>query len=95
MRDMLARKLHGGTVIKVTPSKIPRIIGKAGSMINLIKERTRTDIFTGQNGYVWIRGEDKALAIEAILTIDRESHTPGLTEKIEKMLGGKIDGTQE
>lgn len=95
MRDMLARKLHEGTVIKVTPSKIPRIIGKAGSMINLIKQKTETDIFTGQNGYVWIRGENKALAIEAILTIDRESHTVGLTEKIEKMLGGKISGTQE
>lgn len=95
MRDILARKLSGGTVIKVTPSKIPRIIGKAGSMINLIKQKTGTDIFTGQNGYVWIRGENKELAIEAILTIDRESHTLGLTEKIEKMLGGKIDGTQE
>lgn len=95
MRDMLARKLHGGTVIKATPSKIPRIIGKAGSMINMIKQKTGTDIFTGQNGYVWVRGENKALAIEAILTIDRESHVPGLTEKVEKMLGGKISGTQE
>ncbi len=95
MRDMLARKFYGGTVIKVTPSKIPRIIGKAGSMINLVKQKTKTDIFTGQNGYIWVRGENKALAIEAILTIDRESHTSGLTEKIEKMLGGEASGTQE
>jgi exosome complex component RRP4 len=95
MRDMMARKLFEGTVIKVTPSKIPRIIGKNGSMVNLIKERTKTEIYTGQNGYVWIRGDNKALAMEAILTIDRESHTMGLTEKIEKMLGGKISGTQE
>lgn len=95
MRDMLARKLYGGTVIRVTPSKIPRIIGKAGSMVNLIKQKTKTDIFTGQNGYVWIRGENKALAIETILTINRKSHTSGLTEKIEKILGGKLDGTQE
>lgn len=95
MRDILAKKLQGGTVVKVTPSKIPRIIGKAGSMINLIKQATKTDIYTGQNGHVWIRGENKELAIEAILTIDRESHTAGLTEKIEKMVGGKINGTQE
>lgn len=95
MRDMMARKLFDGTVIKVTPSKIPRIIGKNGSMVNLIKETTKTEIYTGQNGYVWIRGENKALAMEAILTINRESHMPGLTEKIEKMLGGKINGTQE
>jgi len=90
MRDMMARKLNGGTVIRVTPSKIPRIIGKNGSMINLIKDATGTEISTGQNGYVWIKGRDKELAIESILTIDRESHLPGLTEKIEKMVGGKV-----
>jgi exosome complex component RRP4 len=95
MRDMMARKLYSGTVIKVTPSKIPRIIGKNGSMVSLIKEKTKTEIYTGQNGYIWIRGENKALAIEAILTIEHESHTSGLTEKIEKMLGGKVNGTQE
>ncbi|MBI2545206.1 MAG: KH domain-containing protein [Candidatus Aenigmarchaeota archaeon] len=87
MRDFESRKLKGGIVIKVTPSKIPRIIGKEGSMIMMIKEKTKCEIVTGQNGLVWIRGEDKQKAIEAILTIDRESHMTGLTEKIEKMLG--------
>ncbi len=86
MRDTLFRKLHGGIIIKVTPSKVPRLIGKAGSMINLIKTKTKCDIYTGQNGLVWIRGDNKAKAIETILTIDKESHTTGLTEKIEKML---------
>ncbi len=89
MRDMIARKLYGGVVIKVTPTKIPRIIGKAGSMINMIKQQTKCEIFTGQNGFIWIRGENKTKAIEAILMIERESHTSGLTERIEKMLGGK------
>lgn len=88
MRDAMARKLQGGVIIKVTPTKIPRIIGKAGSMITMIKQKTKCDIYTGQNGLVWVRGENKDAAIEAILTIDRESHLPGLTEKIEKMLGG-------
>lgn len=87
MDDDAARKLVGGVVVKVTPSKIPRIIGKAGSMIMMIKEKTKCDIVTGQNGLVWIRGEDKANAIEAILMIEKESHLSGLTEKIEKMLG--------
>ena len=36
---------------------------------------------------VWIRGENKEKALEAIFTIEKESHTIGLTEKIEKMLG--------
>jgi len=85
MRDSLSRKLFGGIIVKVTPSKIPRIIGRAGSMIQLIKNKTKTDIFTGQNGLVWIRGDNKANAIEAIEKINKESHTNNLTEKIEKM----------
>ncbi len=90
MRDFMARKLYGGTIIRVSPTKIPRIIGKAGSMIQLIKTKTKCEIYTGQNGLVWIRGVNKAKAIEAVLTVERESHTTGLTEKIEKMLGEEI-----
>jgi exosome complex component RRP4 len=87
MDDYNAKKLNNGIIIKVTPTKIPRIIGKAGSMIQMIKEKTECDLTTGQNGIVWIRGENKGKAIETILTIEHESHTVGLTEKIEKMLG--------
>jgi len=87
MDDYSARKLINGTIVKVTPSKIPRIIGKAGSMVTLIKNKTGCDITSGQNGVVWIRGDEKSRAIEAVLTIDRDSHTIGLTEKMEKMLG--------
>jgi exosome complex component RRP4 len=86
MKSLGARKLYGGIVIKVTPSKVPRLIGRGGSMINLIKSRTDCIIYTGQNGVVWIRGDNKAKTIEAILTVERESHISGLTEKIEKML---------
>jgi len=87
MRDFESRKLRGGVTLKVTPTKIPRIIGKEGSMITMIKDKTTCELVTGQNGLVWIRGENKEKAIEAILTIEKESHTIGLTEKIEKMLG--------
>lgn len=86
MNDFSAKKLSGGIIIKVTPTKIPRIIGKAGSMIQAIRQATACDIVTGQNGVIWIRGENKAKAIEAILTIEKESHMLGLTDKIQKML---------
>lgn len=86
MRDMVSRKLYGGVLIKVVPTKIPRIIGKGGSMIQMIKQKTRCDIYVGQNGVVWIRGENKSRAIEAILLVEKESHTSGLTEKVERML---------
>lgn len=87
MRDFGCKKLREGIIIKVTPTKVPRIIGKGGSMINLIKKKTGCEIIIGQNGVIWLRGERKDKAIEAILTIEKESHIIGLTEKIEKMLG--------
>lgn len=89
MRDFECRKLRNGVVIKVTPTKIPRIIGKEGSMVMLIKNKTGCEIMTGQNGLVWIRGPNKTKAMEAIMMIERDSHTTGLTEKIEKMLDEK------
>jgi exosome complex component RRP4 len=88
MRTMGARKLLGGVLMKVKPVKIPRIIGKGGSMINMIKQKTGCVIYVGKNGVVWLRGDNKAEAIEAILTIERESHTAGLTDRIARMLEG-------
>ncbi|MDT7858776.1 MAG: exosome complex RNA-binding protein Rrp4 [Candidatus Aenigmarchaeota archaeon] len=88
MKDMLARKLFGGITIKITPYKVARVIGKGGSMIEMIKKKTGSEIYVGQNGVIWIKGGNKEKAIEAILTIEKEAHTVGLTEKIAKMLGG-------
>jgi exosome complex component RRP4 len=83
--------LEGGRLVKINPHKVPRVIGKEGSMINLIKNNTKTEITVGQNGYVWIKGEqdgeDKAQG--AVELIDQESGSSGLTEKIEKFLGAK------
>jgi len=87
MKSVGARKLYGGITIEINPSKIPRVIGKAGSMINMIKERTGCEIVAGQNGVVWIRGENKSVVVETFLTIEKESHTLGLTERVEKILG--------
>ena len=82
------RKLYSGTVVKVDPTNVSRVIGKQGSMITAIREKTQTRIQIGQNGYVWIdgKGEDIALAQKAIETINRESTSKGLTKKIEKLL---------
>jgi exosome complex component RRP4 len=75
-------------LIKITPSKIPRLIGRKGSMINMIKNKTNCMIIAGQNGWVWIKGEslDEMRAAKAINLIDEQSHVSGLTDKIEQML---------
>ncbi len=86
-------KLIGGKIINVIPTKIPRIIGKQGSMINLIKDNTGCTITVGQNGKVWLKGESpekEVLATKAIELINKESHLEGLTDKVTKLLKNGI-----
>ena len=84
-------KLEGGRLIRINSHKVPRVIGKEGSMINLIKNNTNTEITVGQNGYVWIKGDEEGenKAEEAIKLIERESASDGLTNKVEAFLGVK------
>lgn len=86
MEDRICKKLTGGRIVRIPPSKVPRLIGKGGSMVEMIKDATSTKIIIGQNGVIWVNGKDTELAIKAIKTVDRKSHEEGLTEKIEKML---------
>lgn len=90
MRGLGSRKLYGGSMVKIKPTKVPRIIGKGGSMINMIKNSTGCSIYVGKNGVVWVRGENRNKAIEAIMTIEQQSHTVGLTDKIESMLNAGV-----
>jgi len=96
MRGPGLRKLTGGRVVEVNTNKVPRIIGKQGSMVHMIKEATGCKIIVGQNGLLWILGEPRGelIAIDAIRKIEQESHMSGLTERIkeflEKSTGKKI-----
>ncbi|MBI4148244.1 RNA-binding protein [Candidatus Woesearchaeota archaeon] len=85
------RKLQGGRVIVVNPQKVPRIIGKEGSMVSLIKDATGCNIVVGQNGLVWMDGEPQAQlkVVETIRKIEDESHLTGLTDRISAFLQKK------
>ncbi|MDP3918610.1 MAG: exosome complex RNA-binding protein Rrp4 [Nanoarchaeota archaeon] len=92
------RKIRGGKVIEITPAKVPRVVGKQGSMISMIKELTGCTVFAGQNGRVWIRGpspEAEILATNAIYLIDERAHTSGLTEYIKQFLESNNKGIME
>lgn len=102
MRGPGLRKLKGGRVVYVNTNKVPRVIGKAGSMVSMIKDATGCKIIVGQNGVVWVQGEPEMEihAVDTIKKIERESHVGGLTDKIkiylEKITGNKIEArTQE
>jgi exosome complex component RRP4 len=86
MNDYRAKKLTGGRLLTITSSKVPRLIGKEGSMIELIKSKTECNIVIGQNGVVWLKGGKEGLAAEAVLMIEREYRTSGLTDKVAKLL---------
>jgi len=91
------RKLKGGRIIRVNTHKVPRIIGKKGSMVSMLKKATDCKIIVGQNGLVWIQGEPKneINAVNTIYKIENESHLSGLTERIraylESTTGKKLD----
>ena len=73
----------------VTPTKIPRIIGRKGSMISMIKQETNCQIILGLNGVILVTGknpEDEELAMTAIKKIEDESHTSGLTDRVTRLL---------
>lgn len=80
-------KLEGGIIININSNKVPRVIGKEGSMVSLIKDETKCQITVGQNGFIWIKGnkiEDELLAKKAILYIAENSLMSGLTDEMKK-----------
>jgi exosome complex component RRP4 len=82
-------KKNNGIVISIDPPKIPRVIGRNGSMIKMLKNLTNCNIFVTQNGRIWLKGEDIAherLLIESIYKIASEAHTVGLTDRMQEYI---------
>ncbi|MFW9786297.1 MAG: exosome complex RNA-binding protein Rrp4 [Candidatus Thorarchaeota archaeon] len=95
MKGRGLRVLQGGMVLNVSPAKIPRIIGRRGSMINMIKDHLNIQTMVGQNGRIWIRApstEILRLAIKAFKTIESQAHTSKLTDRISAMLAEEMSG---
>ncbi len=88
MRDQSLRKLRGGHVVSIPYAKVPRVIGKSGSMIDMLKRYSGCKMLVGKNGKIWLDGEVEnivALA-KAIRMIDEGAHTHGLTDRVRDYL---------
>lgn len=88
------RKLKDGRLVEVNAHKVPRVIGKDGSMVVMIKNATGCNISVGQNGWIWVEGpspEQEMMAVQAIRKVEEEAHLPGLTERMKAFLE-KITG---
>jgi exosome complex component RRP4 len=84
-------KLNDGLILKVDPARIPRLIGKNSSMLNLIKEGLKIDIIIGKNGRVYLNGDINNVlkAVDIIKFIINNSYKRGLTEKVKEILENK------
>ena len=88
-------KIDSGELVKISPSKVPRLIGKQGSMIQAIEGATNSSITIGQNGWIIVSNDETnglLKAIEAIRLVDEQAHVANLTDKVNKMFefeGGK------
>ena len=83
------RKLVKGRLIEIDAVKVPRVIGKKGSMISMLKKETGSQIFVGQNGRILIASPNadmENLVTLALNKIVREAHTAGLTDRVKNFL---------
>ena len=87
-------KIDYGELVEISPSKVARLIGKRGSMIQMIESATRAQITIGQNGLIVIACEDSdglLRAINAVELVEEKAHVADLTDRISEMLELKSD----
>ena len=81
-------KLEGGTIVRISPARVPRVVGRGGSMIETLIRHTGAHIAVGQNGRVWVDGSPDAIrrVTEALEMIETEGQRAGLTDRVESLL---------
>jgi exosome complex component RRP4 len=87
-------KIDSGELVRISPSKIPRLIGKQGTMIQIIETATNATITIGQNGWVVVSCETPdglSRAIKAIKMVEKQAHIANLTDRIKSMLESKSE----
>jgi exosome complex component RRP4 len=94
LKDRNLSKLEEGELFEVPPSKVARVIGKNGAMLNLLKEYIECWLFVGQNGRLWLNGQPQEilLAQETLRRISDGANIPGLTERIKAFLESQRPG---
>ena len=81
-------KLEGGTIVRISPARVPRLVGRGGSMIETIVRHTSAEVAIGQNGRVWIGGSAEAIrrVADVLRMIEENGPRPGLTDRVERFL---------
>jgi exosome complex component RRP4 len=74
--------LPKGRVFQTSPVKIPRLIGKNESMLNLFKQYLGGNIVIGKNGWIWYNCENTILAEKAFTIVVNNSQKSNLTNSM-------------
>src|SRR5919112_568791 len=89
IQDKDLGKIPRGELLRISATRVPRLIGKRGSMIQTIEQATQTRVLIGQNGIVVVTGrspEGIKLAVRAIRMVEEEAHTSNLTQRVKVLL---------
>jgi exosome complex component RRP4 len=97
MNDSGLRRLEGGQIVDISYTKVSRIIGKSGSMIQMLKSMTDCRIFVGQNGRIWVDGDDENadVAVQAIKFIEENAQSGNLTEKVKAFIEERLPNSEK
>lgn len=90
-------KIESGDMVEIEPNKVPRLIGKRGSMIQTIETATDAIITIGHNGRVVVScdtTEGLLKAKKAIKMVNQKSQSTNLTEQVKEMLDAKHSGDE-
>ncbi len=82
-------RITSGRIVRISPAKVPRLIGRKGSMIHMIKKEADCQIIVGQNGRILVSSGSpikEQAAIVAICKIEQEAHLEGLTDRVREMI---------
>ncbi len=89
IQDRDLGKITRGESLRISATRVPRLIGKRGSMIQTIEQATQTRVLIGQNGVLVVTGRGTGgieLAVKAIKMVEEEAHTSNLTQRIKALL---------
>lgn len=87
-------KIESGELLEISANKVPRLIGKRGTMIQTIETATGVTITIGQNGWLVVDCENPEgllKAKKAIKMVEEQAHIANLTDKVKEMLESKGD----
>jgi len=78
--------LPQGYIYSTSPVKVPRLIGKNDSMLNLFKIYTESSIVIGKNGWVWYISKKPLLLEKALNLVVNNSQKSNLTNTVKAYL---------